>query len=326
MNSFSTRIRDIKSGFALAMALAAFAAFAPDARGQGTNAPAAKPFTRAEDVVYAPDVNGAALVMDIFTPTGPANGIGIVDVVSGSWHSDRGKLKDHEAAGMYKTFCGRGYTVFAARPGSVTKFCGAEMDQHVKRAIRWVKYHAAEYKIDPNKIGLTGASAGGHLASLASVTAEDGKGDAKDPVNTFSSAVAATAVFFPPTDFTRWGKDPATANAGMAMMMAKGQLRGLFFEAGDNKAKTDDEVIEAMKRISPALHVTASAPPFLIYHGTADPLVPTSQSEIFVKALKDAGVDAELRIKQGGGHPWPTINEEVAKIADWFDEKLVAKK
>src|SRR5690606_3878318 len=69
-----------------------------------------QPYTQTKNVVYA-ETDGVGLVMDIFTPTGPANGLAIVDVVSGAWDSDRGKIEQHRMARMYDIFCGRGYTV-----------------------------------------------------------------------------------------------------------------------------------------------------------------------------------------------------------------------
>ena len=94
--------------------------------------------------------------------------------------------------------------MFAVRPGSRTRYTATEMDRHVKLGIRWVKAHAAEHAIDPARIGLTGASAGGHLAALASLTPEDGAPDAKDPLARHSTRVRAVGVFFPPTDFLDW--------------------------------------------------------------------------------------------------------------------------
>ena len=170
------------------------------------------PYEQKIDVVYG-EVHGTGLLMDIFTPKGKANGLAIIDVVSGAWHSDRGKIRDHTAAQLYSILCGRGYTVFAVRPGSRTRYTGAEMASHVKTGIRYAKLHAAEYKIDPDRLGISGASAGGHLATLVAVTPEDGNPDAGSPVQRLSTRVKAAAVFFPPTDFLDWnGK---SANYGM---------------------------------------------------------------------------------------------------------------
>jgi dipeptidyl aminopeptidase/acylaminoacyl peptidase len=71
--------------------------------------------------------------------------------------------------------------------------------------------------------------------------------------------------------------------------------------------------------------VSAHAPPFLLIHGDADPLVPLQQSEVMLEALKKAGVPAELIVKKGGGHPWLTLHEEVKVLAEWFDKQLAAE-
>ncbi|MBI2823216.1 MAG: alpha/beta hydrolase [Planctomycetia bacterium] len=278
------------------------------------------PYVQRQDVVFA-ESDGVGVLMDIFTPTGKANGLGVVDVASGAWFSDRGKINDHKRAQMYDIFCGRGYTVFAVRPGSRSRFTAPEMLSHLKQGIRWVKAHNADYSIDPERLGLTGASAGGHLASLAAVTAEDGRPDDKNPLNRTNTRVKAVAVFFPPTDFTNW--DGRKIEPGGEGRIA-GTIGNLLFAGGINK-QSSEEVFEQIKKISPALQVTSQAPPFLIYHGDADPLVPLQQSQVLIEALKKQGVPAELIVKPGGGHPWPTIHEEVAKVADWFDGQLPAK-
>jgi hypothetical protein len=73
------------------------------------------PYTQTKDVVFA-EVDGVGLLMDVFTPTGKSNGLAVVDVASGAWYSDRGKINDHKQAQVYDIFCGRGYTMFAVRP------------------------------------------------------------------------------------------------------------------------------------------------------------------------------------------------------------------
>ena len=85
-------------------------------------------YVQLQDVVFG-EVHGTGLLMDVFTPTGPANGHAMVDVASGAWHSDRGKIRDHTLAQLYSTFCGRGYVVFAIRPGSKTRYTALEIDR-----------------------------------------------------------------------------------------------------------------------------------------------------------------------------------------------------
>lgn len=265
------------------------------------------PYTQTKNIVFA-EVDGVGLVMDVFTPTGTSNGLGIVDVASGAFYSDRGKIEDHRRAQFFDIFCRKGYTVFAVRPGSITKFTLGEMAKNLKQGIAWVKEHAEEYKIDPARLGLTGASAGGHLASLVALTCDE------------KSSVKAAGVFFPPTDFLDYRGQKFDENSTPAQLE---QVKRFVILNGA-KAETS-EVIAKLKAVSPALCVTANSPPFLIIHGDADPLVPLSQSEKLIAALKAANVPCELIIKKGGAHPWPTIHEEVQVIADWFDKQLVSK-
>jgi len=273
---------------------------------------AAQPYEQHQDLVYG-QTDGIGLLMDVFVPTGPRNGAAIVDVASGAWHSDRGKIRDHKQARFYDIFCEKGYVVFAIRPGSVSKFTAEEMLEHVHDGIRYAKAHADDYGVDPERIGITGASAGGHLASLAVVTSKDGDPDAKDPLHRYSTHVKAVGVFFPPTHFLSWG--------GEDEMPDFGRIGPLLFDGGID-GRSDEEVAAKAREISPALRVDGATPPFLIFHGDADPVVPLQQSEVFVDALEKAGADVDFHIKPGGGHPWLTIPQEVAKMADWFDEKL----
>lgn len=263
------------------------------------------PYTQTKNIVFA-EVDGVGLILDVFTPTGKSNGLAIVDVASGAFHSDRGKIEDHRRAKMFDIFCGKGYTIFAIRPGSITKFSLAEMAKNLKQGVAWVKEHAEEYKIDPNRLGIMGASAGGHLASLVSVTADD------------KCTVKATGVFFPPTDFLEYRGQKLDDNSSKQHIEL---VKRFVYPAGATPASTS-ELIEKLKQVSPALLVTAKAPPFLIIHGDADPLVPLDQSEKLIAALKTAGVPCELIVKKGGAHPWPTIHEEVQVMADWFDKQL----
>jgi acetyl esterase/lipase len=270
------------------------------------------------NVVYG-EADGVALVMDVFTPTGPKNGLAMIDIASGAYHSDRGKIRDHKRAKVYDVFCGKGYTVFAIRPGSINMFTIPEMVAHLRTGIKWVRSHAAEYGIDPNNMGITGGSAGGHLACLtviATKPGDDGKVD---------QPFKAVGVFFPPTDFLHYrggNAEDQVKNEQFAMRM---RSMAAPSRAQVEKAIEPERLLEMLHDISPALLVDRQQPPFLIIHGDADPAVPLSQSETLIAALKKAGGSAELIVKPGGGHPWPTIAEEVKVMADWFDKELKAK-
>jgi acetyl esterase/lipase len=272
------------------------------------------PYHQKIDVVYG-EVHGTGLLMDVFTPKGKPNGLGLVDVVSGAYSSDRGKIRDHALAQMYTIFCSRGYTVFALRPGSRSRYTVPEMDAHIKTGIRYVKQHAADYQIDPDRLGISGASAGGHLATLAAVTPQEATPDARSGLLRFSTRVKAAAVFFPPTDFLDWDGKPARI-----------ELIGDLLFLGGAQGHSEEEIKRRALEISPARQVKAAAIPFLFIHGDADPIVPLQQSQKMVEALKAAGGSAELIVKKGGGHPWLTIFEEVKVMADWFDQRLAEPK
>ena len=277
------------------------------------------PFSQREDVVYA-EAHGVGLLMDVFTPTGKKNGLGIVDVISGAWYSDRGKIRDHMRGQTFHILCARGYTVFAIRPGSITKFGAPEMLANLNQGICWVKDHSQEFGIDPDRLGLMGASAGGHLACLAAVTAEEEKRSIyKLPKTT--TRVKAVAVFFPPTDLLNYGGRAIDVRRDDRMSQL---VRRLAFPQGIGNLSAD-ALAQQVINISPSRLVTPKAPPFLIIHGDADPIVPLQQSEVMLAALKKANVSAELVVKKGGGHPWLTIHQEVQVVADWLDKQLVTK-
>lgn len=274
--------------------------------------PSPAPYSQKIDVIYG-EAHGLGLLMDVFIPKGEVNGLGIIDVVSGAYHSDRGKIRDHAMAQLYAILCSRGYTVFAIRPGSRPRFTCLEMDGHLKTGIRYVKQHAPEYHVDPERLGLTGASAGGHLALLAAVTPQEARPDAKSPSLRQNTRVKAAAIFFPLTDFLDWNGSPANPSF----------LGDLLF-LGGAKGHSEEEIKDRAREISPARLVKAPVIPFLFIHGDADPLVPLQQSQKMVEAIRAVGGSAELLVKKGGGHPWLTIFEEVKVMADWFDRHLRA--
>ncbi|HQK77703.1 MAG TPA: alpha/beta hydrolase fold domain-containing protein, partial [Candidatus Hydrogenedentes bacterium] len=204
-------------------------------------APGGLPFEHTQNVVYG-EAHGVGLIMDVFVPRGEKNGAAIIDVVSGAWYADRGKLAEHWAAGMYEFHCARGFTVFAVRPGSVSHFTGEEMLAHIRTALKFVRGRAAEYGIDPQRIGLVGASAGGHLATLAAVTAAP------------EDRVQAVAVFFPPTDFLDWNSD--------GQMPDFEEIGPLLF-ADSLNGRSEEDIRAKAAALSPARQVGENPPPCL---------------------------------------------------------------
>ncbi len=280
-------------------------------------------FTRIEDVVYGRKF-GTALTLDVFTPKENAHGAAIVWCVSGGWYSS------HEAVntGSIHEYLKRGYTVFAVVHGSQPKFTIPEVLEDMHRAVRFIRSRAEQYKIDPNRIGITGGSAGGHLSLMQGTAGTLGDPQAKDPLERQSSRVQAVACFFPPTDFLNYGK---TGENALGVGVLKNYRAPFDFHEFDGQTNafvpiTDAERILTIGRsISPVNHVTADDPPTLIIHGDADALVPIQQAELVIEKLKSAGVATELVVRPGAGHGWPELGKDTAIIADWFDKHLGKK-
>ncbi len=265
-------------------------------------------FTRTEDVIYGRKF-GVALTLDVFQPA-QTNGYGLVFMVSGGWFSS------HEAinAGFLKPFLDRGYTVFAVVHGSQPKFTVPEIVEDVNRAIRFIRHHASRYGVKPDRLGILGASAGGHLSLTMGTRGGPGKPDARDPIDRESSAVAAVACFFPPTDFLNYGK-PGEDAVGVGVLKD-------FKPAFGPRSDTPEGRLELGREISPLYYVTSNLPPTLIIHGDADKLVPMQQADLFVTKAKEAGATAELVVKPGAAHGWPDLINDLALLADWFDRYL----
>lgn len=265
-------------------------------------------FTRTEDVIYGRK-SGTALTLDVFQPAKP-NGFGIVMMVSGGWFSS------HEAINpaMFQPLLNRGYTVFAVVHGSQPKFTIPEIVPDIHRAIRFIRQHAAKYGVDPNKLGITGGSAGGHLSLTMAVQGTSGDPNAKNLIDRESSAVQCVACFFPPTDFLNYGQ-PGEDAVGV------GTLKD-FKPAFGPRSDTAEARQKLGREISPIYFIRSNQPPVLIIHGDADKLVPIYQAEKFVERSQAAGATAKLIARAGKDHGWPGMIEEEEIFADWFDEHL----
>ncbi len=279
-------------------------------------------FDRKEDVIYGRKF-GTALTMDVFTPRSNPNGAGIVFVVSGGFRSS------HEAINpaFVRPLLARGYTVFAVVHGSQPHFTVPEIIEDMNRSVRFIRHHAKDYGIDKDRIGICGASAGGHLSLMLGTAGSQGDPSAKNAVDRESSRVQAVACLFPPADLLNYGQP------GKEMLHATDH--GLPFRPAfdyrelDKKTNvwvpiTDTERLrEITRQISPITHVTADDAPTLIIHGDADVLVPLQQSELFVNKMKSVGVDTKLVVKKGAGHGWLVgMDKDLNLLVDWFDQYL----
>lgn len=273
------------------------------------------------EIIYG-HKDGMALTLFVQQPSKSAKGKAVINLVNGNWTSGMSR-----SAGYFRraqTFADRGYTVFTILTSSQPRYNIFDEVSDVKRAVRFVRYHAKDYHIDPDKIGITGSSSGGHL-SLMTATASDSVIQSSDPVDKVSSRVQAAGVFFPPTDFWNYGQEGYNAQAS-EMFITMARLGGAFdFKVFDQKLGVYQSVTDSAGRrilagqASPIYQVSSDDPPIIIFHGDQDRLVPKQQSEKMVEALKKVGVTSRLVIKEGGNHGWPAMEAEENQIADWFD-------
>lgn len=277
-------------------------------------------FTRTEDIVYGRK-HGLALTLDVLQPKEKANGAAVIWIISGGWFSSHEGI----APARVSEFIKRGYTVFAVVHGSQPRFTIPEAVADVQRSIRYIKHNAKQWNVDPERIGVTGASAGGHLSLMVGTYVIDANATAKDPVDRQSTRVRAVGCYFPPTDFFNYGKPGENALGRGILENFKAPFAFLQF---DPKTRTysqitdQAEIAKVGRDISPVNFVTKDDAPALIIHGDADKLVPIQQAEIIVALYEKAGVPTKLVRKPGQAHGWPKIEEDQAIIADWFDEHL----
>ncbi|MEO6567672.1 MAG: alpha/beta hydrolase [Opitutaceae bacterium] len=271
-------------------------------------------FTRTEDVIYGRKL-GTALTLDVFEPA-KKNGAAVFFVVSG------GFVSSHSAISVprIQPLLDRGYTVFAVVHGSQPRFIIPEIEEDIHRAVRFVRSNAARWGVDPNKFGITGASAGAHLSLKVGVQGGPGKANAQDPIDRQSSAVQAVACFYPVSDFTNFSKP--------GELMWEHSAPHTPATSFGPKGTTREGQLEQGRQISSINYVTAKMPPTLVLHGEADTTVPVYQSQMLEKKCQEVGATFKLIVKPGAGHGnlFGDHIKETGICADWFDEHLLHSK
>jgi acetyl esterase/lipase len=185
--------------------------------------------------------------------------------------------------------------------------------QDCKAAIRWLRANAAGYGYDASRIGVWGASAGGHLAALLGTSGEvkELEGDSGYPEQ--SSRVQAVVDFFGPTDLTRMSRFTSQVDHD-SPDSPESQLVGGPIQQNQQTAAS----------ANPIRYITNRTAPFLIVHGDADPLVPVNQSELLDTALRQEQVPVEFLVLSGAGHGGPQFlaPEMLDRITRFFRKHL----
>jgi acetyl esterase/lipase len=255
------------------------------------------------DVVYG-HKHGLAMTFDVFTPAEP-NGAGVLFMVSGGWYS--GWQPPEKAAPIFAPLTDAGFTVFAVRHGSSPKFSIPEAVEDVRRSVRYIRHHADRYGVDPDRLGVYGYSAGGHLSLMLGTASDKGDEKAEDPVLQESTRVQAVVAFVAPTD-----------------------LQIMVWAAPDHLPAYDsfpalDLAQELAKTHSPLEHVTPDDPPTLLVVGAKDELVPMSHSENIHKAFEEKEVPTNLVVFDEAGHGFGKEDAVKAstEMVKWFQTHLL---
>lgn len=186
--------------------------------------------------------------------------------------------------------------------GAALKLGTAEND--VRLAVAFVKQHAVEYHVNPNKVALIGESAGGQLACMAALRPDQG------------GAVQGVVAFYTPSDLAG-----LVRTSNMIPDNVRDAMKGTLI---------DDALMAGLTGFSPINYVSATSPPFLLIHGTDDTVVPLAQSERFCNKLRTAGVGCELYRVDGGGHGirgWQTsrLTNYKASMVRWLQQVLMQR-
>ena len=281
--------------------------------------------SRQSDVIYGRKF-GIALTMEILTPA-TRNGIGVLWGVSRSGRSSRDQTLQDSFERRIAPLLERGYTVFVVIHGSAPVFNVQDQVNDVRRAVQFVRHHAAEFAIDGQRLGISGSSAGGLLALVVAMQGRDGDPTSDDVVERESSRLQAAGGFFPPTDLVNFG---GSGESVVDLMRTRDGRVDPTFQFYDLDPKTGarksitagEEVLRMLREYSPLTHVTAGDPPTVLIHGDQDKAVPVQQSRRLIERLNDVNVPTRLVVREGVAHAYPGWEADTALIADWFDAHL----
>lgn len=254
-----------------------------------------------KDLEYS-RAGGESLRLDACVPDGQGPFPAVIMVHGGGWTSGD---KTQGVDALFGPLSKSGLAWFSINYRQAPKHHYPASVEDVEAAVRWVKQHAAEFNVDPERLALLGESAGGQLVAMAVVRARD------------DTRVAAAIPFYAPVDL----EADTERRGGLSL-----SLRDLF----GHSYQVDGAVTRLLREASPINHIHSGLPPFLLVHGTADMSVPYNQSVEFRAKLKAAGVTCDLITIDDSVHGmarWeatdPTYKDKVVK---WISEKLSTTK
>jgi acetyl esterase/lipase len=242
--------------------------------------------------------------LDLYLPGQPASALPLVVWIHPGGGTSGSK---EQTRALYLTT--QGYAVASINHRLIQHAAFPAQIHDCKAAIRWLRAHCREYRLDPDRIGVWGASSGGTLAALLGTSGGIKELEGREGANLDqSSRVQAVCDWFGPSD--------VRALAALSAELKNDIERALGGPIDENNQK----VLQG----SPVTQVSKDDPPFLIMHGDEDMRVPVSQSQLLADALKRAGVDVTLKIVPGAGHGGPAFQTAEMRelIQEFFNKHL----
>ena len=256
-------------------------------------------YETAKDIAYA--TTSEKQKLDIYYPKESAKPLPVlVQIHGGGWEAGS------KASVPFQAMAARGYVLASIGYRLSKEAVFPAQIEDCKAAIRYLRANAKKYNIDPDKIGVIGQSAGGHLAALLGTSGGVKDLEGKDGPADVSSSVQLVVDYFGPTDMMKLSPPGSNPNP----------VTRLF--GGDTGEKA-----ALVKKANPIEYVDAKDPPFMILQGGQDKLVPASQSEMLHEALKKVKVDSTYLFVAEAGHDGRVMTpDNIKKFAEFCDKVL----
>jgi acetyl esterase/lipase len=296
------------------------------------------PFRLTRDVIYGRKF-GTALTFDLVQPKKAGNRAAVLQLISDTFTSFPEPIVNSLFA-RHQGLLDLGYTIVFVTHSSTPRHPIPEIVGDVRRAVRYVRFHASRLDLDPDRIAVMGGSSGGYLALMTGASEDDAQPFPptydpermldlpNDPVESVSGKATAIVAYFPITDWMNYGASGKTVFDYPGFRPYLGVL-----DLDDFNDKTHGltrvidraEQLRRLKALSPVNRAGRGFPPTLLFHGGKDPNVPSQQSESLARTLEAAGADVELVVKPTEGHGWPDGPEDQNTLVVWLNRRLLGK-
>ena len=261
------------------------------------------------DEIYVPGSKYPAQKLDLDLPKRENGPVPLVIWIHGGGWRSGDKGGDHPAKGLLN----KGFAVASINYRLTGSWAWPAQLQDCLAAVKYLRSNAKRLGIDPNRIGVWGSSAGGHLAAMLGVLSDQRSG----------SPVQAVCDWFGPADLVNAMRDVVPESKTATVDMLYGLVLG---PNGQNKKARDAAPkalrVKVLADASPIQHVTGKEPPFLIMHGTADKVVAHAQSQRFFSVLKAKRVDVTFRSVPGAGHGPAEFLQFIPQVEAFFERTL----